>query len=96
MLDYDVIVAGCGPAGLTAAAELKGKGVNVLGIDKKVRLDENIRSASGFCIDGQDMNGEYVQLEPLNGKTKINFTKCVSFGKPLPGNSPQETPLSPL
>ena len=60
MFDYDVIVAGCGPAGLTAAAELKEKGVNVLGIDKKLRLDENIRSASGFCIDGQDMNGEHV------------------------------------
>ena len=85
MFDYDVIVAGCGPAGLIAAAELKGKGVNVLGIDKKVRLDENIRSASGFCIDGQDMNGEYVQLEPLNGKTRINFTKCgFSFDYSLP------------
>lgn len=76
MFDYDVIVAGCGPAGLTAATELKAKGVNVIGIDKKPKLDQNIRSASGFCIDGQDMNGEFVQLKPLNGKTEINFTKC--------------------
>ena len=64
MFDYDVIVAGCGPAGLTAATELKAKGVNVIGIDKKPKLDQNIRSASGFCIDGQDMNGEFVQLNP--------------------------------
>ena len=42
MFDYEVIVAGCGPAGLMAAAGLKEKGVNVLGIDKKPRLDENI------------------------------------------------------
>src|SRR4030042_107474 len=75
MFDYDVIVAGCGPAGLVAAAELKEKGINVLGIDKKPRLDENVRSASGFCMDGQDMNGEFVKLEPLNGKTKITYTK---------------------
>lgn len=85
MFDYDVIVAGCGPAGLTATAGLTEKGVKVLGIDKKLHLDENIRSASGFCIDGQMMNGEYVQLEPLNGKTKINFTKCgFSFEYSLP------------
>jgi len=76
MFDYDVMVVGCGPAGLMAAAELKEKGINVLGVDKKPRLDVNVRSASGFFIDGQEMNGEYIQLEPLKGKTRINFTKC--------------------
>ena len=62
MFDYDVIVAGCGPAGLMAATELKEKGISVLGIDKKPRLDENVRSASGFFIDGQNMNGEFIKL----------------------------------
>jgi len=76
MFDYDVIVVGCGPAGLMAVAELKGKGINVLGVDKKPRLDKNIRTASGFFIDGHEMNGEYIQLESLNGKTKINYTRC--------------------
>jgi len=73
MFDYDVIVVGCGPAGLMAAAELKEKGINVLGVDKKPRLDENVRSASGFFIDGQEMNGEHIELEHLKGKTRINF-----------------------
>ena len=76
MFDYDVIIVGCGPAGLMAAAELKDKGINVLGVDKKPRLDKNVRSASGFFIDGQEMNGEYIQLEHLKGKTKIIYTKC--------------------
>ena len=76
MFDYDVIVAGCGPAGLMAAAELQEKGIKVLGIDRKPRLDENVRSASGFCMDDQDFNGENVKLEPLNGRTKITYTNC--------------------
>lgn len=45
---YNVIVVGCGPAGLMAVAELKEKGINMLGVDKKPRLDRNVRSASGF------------------------------------------------
>lgn len=76
MFDYDVIIAGCGPAGLMAAAGLQEKGIKVLGIDRKPRLDQNVRSASGFCMDDQDMNGENVKLEPLNGKTKITYSKC--------------------
>ena len=76
MFDYDVIVVGCGPTGLMAIAELKEKGISVLGVDKKPRLDKNIRSASGFFIDGQEMNGECIQLESLRGKTKITYTKC--------------------
>lgn len=88
MFDYDVIVAGCGPAGLMAVTELKEKGINVLGVDKKPRLDKNVRSASGFFIDGQEMNGEYIQLEHLKGKTKITYTKCgfsLEYSSPMEG-----------
>ncbi len=88
MFDYDVIVVGCGPAGLMAVSELREKGINVLGVDKKPKLDENVRSASGFFIDGQDMNGEYIELKPLNGKTKITYTKCgfsLEYPKPMEG-----------
>jgi flavin-dependent dehydrogenase len=88
MFDYDVIVIGCGPAGLMAVAELKEKGINVLGVDKKPRLDENLRSASGFFIDGQEMNGEYIQLDHLKEKTKITYTKCgfsLEYSRPMEG-----------
>jgi flavin-dependent dehydrogenase len=74
--DYDVIVVGCGPAGLMAVAELQEKGIKVLGVDKKPRLDENVRSATGWFIDNQDMNGEFIKLKPVNGRTKITYTKC--------------------
>jgi digeranylgeranylglycerophospholipid reductase len=88
MFDYDVIVVGCGPAGLMAVAELKEKGITVLGVDKKPRLDENVRTASGFFIDGQDMNGEHIKLEPLNGKTRIIYPKCgfsLEYSQPMEG-----------
>lgn len=88
MFDWDVIVVGCGPAGLMAVVELKEKGIDVLGVDKKPRIDVNLRSASGFFIDGQEMNGEYIQLEHLQGKTKIVFTKCgfsVEYSSPMEG-----------
>lgn len=76
MAHYDVIVVGCGPAGLKAATDLKKAGVNVLGIDKKVDLAKNFRSASGYFITGQEMNGEHIKLEPAGKNTKIHYTKC--------------------
>jgi len=88
MFDCDVMVVGCGPAGLMAVAELKEKGIDVLGVDRKPRLDVNVRSATGFFIDGQEMNGEYIELEPLQGKTKITFTKCgfsLEYSRPMEG-----------
>jgi len=48
MFDYDVIVAGCGPAGLMAVAELKEKGINVLGVDKKPMLSS--RKKVSMCL----------------------------------------------
>ena len=50
MTDYDVIVVGCGPAGLMASGELAKRNIKVLGVDKKPILDQNFRSASGFCF----------------------------------------------
>lgn len=76
MFDYDVIVVGCGPAGLKATIELKKSGVNVLGIDKKPELSKNIRTASGYFIADQEMNGEFIRPEPLGNKTKLHFTRC--------------------
>jgi choline dehydrogenase-like flavoprotein len=76
MAHYDVIVVGCGPAGLKAATDLKKTGVNVLGIDKKIDLAKNFRSASGYFITGQEMNGEFISLEPVGKNTKIHYQKC--------------------
>lgn len=75
MADYDVIVVGCGPAGLMACGELAQRGVKVLGIDKKPRLDKNIRTASGFCFLDLDFNNEYIRMEPLKDKTLLHYTK---------------------
>jgi flavin-dependent dehydrogenase len=76
MAHYDVIVAGCGPAGLKAATDLKKAGVKVLGIDKKIDLAKNFRSASGYFITDQEMNGEYISLEQAGKNTKIHYKKC--------------------
>lgn len=88
MFDYDCIVVGCGPAGLMAVAELQKKGITVLGVDKKPRLDQNIRSASGFFFDGQEMNGETIQLSFQNGTTKILYPRCgfsLDYPRPMEG-----------
>ena len=48
MTDYDVIVIGCGPAGMTSCGELAKKGFKVLGIDKKPLLDT--KHSDGFRL----------------------------------------------
>jgi digeranylgeranylglycerophospholipid reductase len=88
MFDYDVIVVGCGPAGLMAVGELKKRGVNVLGIDMKIRLDKNFRTASGFFMDDQEFNGEYIRPEPMGDKTRLHFEKCgftIDYPAPMEG-----------
>ena len=75
MFDYDVIVVGCGPAGLKACTELKRRGVTVTGIDIKVRLNENYRAAAGFLYDEQDFNGDYIRSESRGGQTLFTWNK---------------------
>ena len=84
MFDYDVIVVGCGPSGLMAVSELKARGVNVLGIDAKIRLDKNFRSASGFFFDCQEFNGEFIRPESMGEKTRLHYEKC-GFSIDYPG-----------
>ena len=74
MTDYDVIVVGCGPAGMMACGELAARGVKVLGIDKKPRLDVNIRTASGYCFLDQPFNREYIKQTPEGKKTRLEYT----------------------
>lgn len=88
MADYDVIVVGCGPAGLMACGELAKRGVNVLGVDKKPRLDINIRSASGFFFANQNFNHEYIRLESQGDKTLLHYTDCgftIEYSAPMEG-----------
>lgn len=88
MADYDVIVIGCGPAGMMACGELARRGVKVLGIDKKPKLDVNIRTASGYCFLDMDFNHEYIKRTPLEGKTKLEYTDSgfsVTYGADMEG-----------
>jgi len=75
MTDYDVIVVGCGPAGLMACGELARRGIRVLGIDKKPRIGQNIRSASGFFFTETNFNSEYIRPEPLADRTMLHYSK---------------------
>ncbi len=88
MTDYDVIVAGCGPAGLMACGELAKKGINALGVDKKPRLDINNRSASGFCFLDQPFMNEIIRKEDLGNKTRYHYTDCgftLDYSAPMEG-----------
>ena len=88
MFDHDVIVVGCGPAGLMAAGELKRKGFDVGAIDIKVRLDKVYRAAAGFFFAGQEFNGDYIRCEPRGDTTLLTWTKsgfsCLYPGKITP------------
>ncbi|MCP4713981.1 MAG: NAD(P)/FAD-dependent oxidoreductase [Deltaproteobacteria bacterium] len=77
MADYDVIVVGAGPTGLIAAGQLAKHGVRVLVIDKKVRLDENHRSASGYCFLDQPFNNEIIRSEIFEdeGITRLHYDR---------------------
>jgi flavin-dependent dehydrogenase len=46
----------------------------VLGIDKKPRLDVNIRTASGYCFLDQPFNAEFIRQTPMGDKTKLEYT----------------------
>jgi flavin-dependent dehydrogenase len=88
MTDYDVIVIGCGPAGMMTCGELAKRGVKVLGIDKKPRLDINIRTASGYCFLDQPFNSEYIKMTPEGNKTRLEYTDTgftVVYSAPMEG-----------
>ncbi len=85
MADYDVIVVGCGPAGLMACGELARRGVKVLGVDKNPDPGRNTRTASGYCFLDQPFNNCVIRSEekPEENRTylhfdEIGFTTCYS------------------
>ena len=73
--DYDVIVVGCGPAGLMACGELAKRGVKVLGVDKNPDLGRNTRTASGYCFLNQPFNNITIRTEekPEENRTYMHF-----------------------
>lgn len=88
MTDYDVIVIGCGPAGMMAVGELTKRGIKVLGVDKKPRLDVNIRTASGYCFLDQPFNKEYIKATPKGDVTELEYTDSgftVTYSAPMEG-----------
>ena len=88
MTDYDVIVIGCGPAGMMACGELAKRGIKVLGVDKKPQLDVNIRTASGYCFLDQPFNKEWIKATPQGDKTLLEYTDTgfsVTYSGPMEG-----------
>jgi flavin-dependent dehydrogenase len=88
MADYDVIVIGCGPAGMMACGELAKRGIKVLGIDKKPVLDINIRTASGYCFLDQNFNQENIKMTPKGDKTLLEYTDSgfdLTYGDKMEG-----------
>ena len=55
MADYDVIVIGCGPAGMMACGELAKRGVKVLGIDKKPQAGHQYPYGIGLLFSGPEL-----------------------------------------
>ena len=86
MFDYDVIVVGCGPAGLMAAGELQRRGIDVAAIDVKVHLDKVYRAAAGFFLAEQDFDGDYIRNEPKGDKTLLTWERC-GFSYLYPGKT---------
>ncbi len=59
--EYDVIVAGAGPAGSVAAATAARRGLDVLLIEKRQEIGEPVRCAEGVIKTGLD---EFIEYDP--------------------------------
>jgi flavin-dependent dehydrogenase len=72
-MDFDVIVVGGGPAGLTAAWKSAQLGLSTLVIEKKKHLCENKRSNTCILHICPGLYGENVSMRRRPGETSIVF-----------------------
>lgn len=72
-MDFDVIVVGGGPAGLTAAWKSASLGLSTLVIEKKSHLSETRTATSGILHIAPGLYGENVMLRRRPGETRMVF-----------------------
>ena|GEM_PF-1548863 len=71
--DYDVIVAGAGPAGLITAWKAAEKGLKVLLVEKKSNPAEAVRTTGNAFRNRSPINGEMVSVSKKDGAAVIHF-----------------------
>jgi flavin-dependent dehydrogenase len=72
-MDFDVIVIGGGPAGLSAAWKCTERGLTTLVIEKKHRIDENKRANTCYLHIAPGMYGENISLRRTPGESRLVF-----------------------
>jgi flavin-dependent dehydrogenase len=84
-MDFDVIVVGGGPTGLTAAWKSAHLGLSTLVIEKKKRICENKRSNTCLLHIAPGLYGENVSLRRRPGESRIVFQQT-GFSLPYTGD----------
>jgi len=72
-MDYDLIVIGAGPAGLMASWKAAEKGLKVLVVEKKNKVDEVVRTTGSIFGNLITLNGERLSLRRDARRARIFF-----------------------
>lgn len=72
-MDFDVIVIGGGPAGLSAAWKCSERGLTTLVVEKKHRIGENKRANTCFLHIAPNLYGENMSLRRRPGESRLIF-----------------------
>jgi digeranylgeranylglycerophospholipid reductase len=82
---YDVIIAGGGPAGLSAAGTLASQGHSVVVLEQNHEIGSPIRTSGGSFIDEMDALGIPAHLyHPVSRGRFLSPNNAVTFEYPIP------------